>query len=464
MVMTAIGAALLAACSMAPAYQPPATVAPPQFKEMAGWTPATPMDTMARGPWWKAYGDPVLDDLEAGAQAASPTLAAALARHDAALAQAGAARSDLFPQVAGEASVERARVSAHAPGNTTGQPAMATDQLVGASLSYELDLWGRVRNQVRATHAEADAAGDDLASARLSLQASVADAYARLRGLDAQAALLRDTVTAYDRAYNLTRTRHAGGVSSGIDENRARTTLSSARAQISAVASQRAATEHEIAALVGALASDFAIAPRVEAMPAPATPPGAPSQLLQRRPDVAAAERRLYAANARIGVARAAWFPTITLDASGGWQTTHGALFTVPNSFWGLGPAAAVLSLFDGGRRHAEVRLSRAQYDEMAAQYRQSVLTAFREVEDGLAALHHLSAQAVDERDAADAADRTRALALTRYRDGASDYLEVVIAQTDALAARRALIEIETERVRSSIALVRALGGGFEGA
>jgi multidrug efflux system outer membrane protein len=451
--------ALLTGCSMAPAYRPPETAVPAAYREVAGWTTATPLDAAPRGAWWQMFDDPVLNDLETRAEAASPTLAAALARYDQARATARIEGSGLFPTVDAGADAGRTRTSAHAPGNMSGLPRTGNDFSVGAALDYELDLWGRIRNAVTAARSEAEASGADLASARLSLQAAVADAYVRMRGLDAQAELLRRTVEAYDRAYALTRTRHDGGIASGIDVNRARTTLGNARAQISAVANERAATEHELAALVGAVTPDFAIAPRVQPLTAPDVPAGTPSELLQRRPDVAAAERRIHAANARIGVARAAFFPTVTLGLDGGWETTSGALLNVPNSFWGLGPLSAALNLFDGGRRRAQVRLSRAGYDEQAANYRETVLAAFRQVEDGIAAMHHLAAQSVDQSDAADAAQRTSDLALTRYRDGASDYLEVVTAQTDALTAQRALLTVQTQRMRTSIALVKALGG-----
>jgi multidrug efflux system outer membrane protein len=287
----------------------------------------------------------------------------------------------------------------------------------------------------------------------------VADAYARLRGLDAQAELLRQTVSAFTKAYDLTDRRHKGGIASGIDVNRARTVLDNARAQISAIANQRAGTEHEIAALVGAVASDFAIPARTQPLTAPDVPAGAPSELLQRRPDIAAAERRIFAANARIGVAKAAFFPSLTLGLSGGFQTTHGDLFSTPNSFWGLGPASAILSLFDGGRRKAQVRMSRAEYEALSAGYRDTVLSAFAQVEDAIAANHHLTDQIMHQSSAANAAERTSNLALTRYRDGAADYLEVVTAQTDALDARRAVLIAQTQRMQASVALVKALGG-----
>ncbi|MBA4089045.1 MAG: RND transporter [Sphingobium sp.] len=453
-----LGLALLGGCSMAPAYQPPQIAAPQAYKEMAGWTVATPMDAVPRGPWWEAFGDPVLNELETRAQAASPTLAAALARYDQARAVARVEASDLLPTVGVGGDAARQRVSGNRfQGN--GDARTYNDFSIGAALDYELDLWGRIRNSVTAARADAQASEADLTAARLSLQAAVADAYARLRGLDAQADLLHRSVDAFERAYQLTRTRHDGGIASGIDVNRARTTLSNARARISAVANDRAATEHELAALTGAVASDFSIPARVQTLSAPAIPTGAPSTLLQRRPDVAAAERRMFANNARIGVARAAFFPSLTLGLSGGWQTTHGQLLTTPNSVWGLGPLAAALTLFDGGKRRAQVRLSRAEYEEQAALYRDTVLGAFRQVEDGIAALHHLSVQLVDQRDAAQAAQRTSDLAFTRYRDGASDYLEVVTAQTDALDSQSALLTAEIERMRASIALVKALGG-----
>ncbi len=454
--------ALTGGCSMAPDYAPPQTATPAAFKEIpAGWTSATPMDAAARGDWWTLFNDPVLNDLESRAAGASPTLAAALARYDQARATARIEGSALYPEIAAGGGATRERVSAGRP-LSSGSSATYNDYNVGASLDYEIDLWGRIRNGVKAAGAEADASNADLALARLSLQASVADAYFRLRGLDAQADLLRQTVDAFGRAFDLTDKRHKGGIASGIDVNRAQSVLSDARAQISAIASDRAATEHELAALTGELASTFAVAPVPVVMDAPDLPAGTPSELLQRRPDVAAAERRMFAANARIGVAKAAFFPSLTLGVDGGYRTTHGNLLTTPNSFWGLGPLSALVTLFDGGRRKAQVRLSRAEYEEMAADYRGTVLTAFRQVEDALAASRLLSAQAIDQRAASAAADRTRELALTRYRDGASDYLEVVLAQTAALEAERAVISLQTTRLRNGIALVRATGGGYQ--
>jgi multidrug efflux system outer membrane protein len=409
------------------------------------------------------FVDPVLDELEARIDGASPTLAAAVARYDAARAATGEAAADLYPSVTASADVSRERTSGRRPGaNAAGR---FTDARVGATLAYELDLWGRVRNSVHAARAEADASGADLAAVRLSLHAALADAYVRLRGLDAEAALLHATVDAYAKALELTQARHDGGAASGLDVNRAQTLLSEARAQISAVADRRAATEHEIAALIGTTPSALSIAPTENAIgPPPPVPAEAPAALVQRRPDVAAAERRIAAANARIGVARAAFFPDLTLGLAGGFEASHGSLLSAPAGFWAIGPLSAALDLFDGGRRQARVRISRAEYDEAAANYREAALTAFRQVEDALAASRLLAAQSRDQSEAAAAAARTSDLALTRYREGAADYLEVVTAQTAALDAERAAIGVRAERMRTAVALVRALGGGYSDA
>lgn len=449
----------LAACSMAPDYHAPQTAAPAQFKEVAGWTAATPQDGEARGDWWQSFNDPVLNDLEQRADKASPTLAAALARYDAAKATARINESDLLPTVGVSGNASRDRVSRGRP-LSTGTARTYDNYVIGGSIDYELDLWGRIRNQVKAAKAEAQASQSDLASARLSLQASVADAYFRLRGLDAQAQYLDKSLDAFQRAYDLTAKRRNGGIASGIDVNRAATVLGNARAQVATIANQRAATEHEIAALVGEVASTFALPASAQPLEPPAPPAATPSELLQRRPDVAAAERRVFAANAGIGAARAAFFPSISLGAAGGWQTTHGQLLTTPNTFWSLGPLTSLLTIFDGGRRAAQVKISRADYEEAAATYRETVLTAFRQVEDSLAAIHHLSDASVAQKDAADAAQRTSDIAMSRYRDGASDYLEVVTAQTDALDAQRSFISVQTQRMQAQIALVRSLGGG----
>jgi multidrug efflux system outer membrane protein len=450
---------------MAPAYHPQVTPAPAAFKEdqpapPAGWATATPQDGAARGPWWSTFSDPVLNDLEARAERASPTLAAALSRYDAARAVVRDASADLFPVVGASGQIRRERLSAQRP-NAVNGASEYTQRLVGVSASYELDLWGRIRNEVSATRAEAQASQADLGSVRLSLQADLADAYLRLRGLDAERELLERTVVAFKRAQDLTVTRHDGGIANGMDVNRAKTVLSSARAQLSVVANQRAALEHFIAALVGELPSTFTLAADVKAFAPPVIPAAPASELLQRRPDVAEAERRAFAANRRIGVARAAWFPTLSLGGQAGYNSVQSNLLQSPASFWTIGPATVLETIFDGGRRAAQVKISRADYETAANEYRATVLTAFRQAEDSLAAARLLAQASVDQRDAAEAADRTEQLALIRYRDGASDYLEVVTAQTAALDAERAALQVQTQRMQAAVALVRAFGGDY---
>jgi multidrug efflux system outer membrane protein len=335
---------------------------------------------------------------------------------------------------------------------------VATD---GPSLDYEVDLFGRVRNAVRASSASAAASEADVAGLRLGLQAQLATAYFDMRGLDARIVLLRETVAAFERAFRLTDTRHRGGIASGIDVSRAQNQLASARAELSSVAIARQRDEHAIAVLIGRPPAEVTIAVADRQLAPPQIPAGLPSTLLERRPDIAAAERRVAAANARIGVARAALFPSLTLGASGGFQAASGALFSASNSFWALGPVSAALAIFDGGRRRAGVRIARADYDETVATYRQTVLDAFREVEDDLSAQRLLAQQEQDQHIAADAAARTRDLALTRYRDGAADYLDVVTAQTAALDAQRALLDVRSRQLQTATDTIRALGGAY---
>ena len=455
-----VTALLLSGCSLAPDYHRPVVSTPAAYKEAPeGWSVAAPAADAPRAAWWEAFGDPVLSGLEARIEAGSPSLAAAVARYDEAVGSLHEARADLFPEIGVGGSAQRDRVSGNRPLSTTGQPATYNDYRVGASLAYEVDLFGRVRNSIHAGRAEAQASAADVAGVRLGLQASLASAYFQMRGLDAREGLLRQTVEAYQRAYDLTQTRHEGGVASGLDTSRARTQLATARAELSAVHADRAAFEHAIAVLVGEPASSFALRADPRLSTPPAFPGGTPSTLLQRRPDIDAAERRVAAANARIGVARAAIFPSLSLGAGGGYETTGAGLLHTASSFWALGPAAAALTVFDGGARAARVRISRAEFDEAAATYKQTVLNAFREVEDDLARARDLQREEGDQREAATAAEQTRDLALTRYRDGASDYLEVVTAQTAALDAERALLDLHTRQLTTAVDGVRAMGG-----
>jgi len=456
----ALAAILLAGCSLAPAYQRPAVPTAASYKEVPGWQPAGTA-VAPPGTWWEAFNDPILNGLEERLEAGNPSLAAAAARYAQARAQARVARADLFPQIGAQADYGRSRESANRP-FSPGTTQTYNTATLGASLVYELDLFGRIANSVRAATAEAQASGSDVAGVRLGLQAALASDYFNLRGLDARIVLLRQTVEAYGRAADLTHTRHQGGIASGIDISRADAQLASARAELDGVIADRANLEHAIAILLGESPSGFTLPVADVKLAPPAVPAGLPSTLLERRPDIAAAERRVYAANARIGVARAAFFPTLTLGASGGYEATQGHnLLSASSGFWALGPVGAALTLFDGGARSAQVRVSRAEFDEAAATYRATVLTAFREVEDDLALARQLAVQEQDQQQAVRAAEQTRDLALVRYRDGASDYLEVVTAQTAALDAERALLQIRARRLGVAADLVRALGGSL---
>jgi NodT family efflux transporter outer membrane factor (OMF) lipoprotein len=462
--MAAAGAAALAGCA-APAYQVPQLAAPPPaaYKEAGPWTPAAPADAAPRGDWWTAFGDARLNTLEAQLVAGNTDLAQALARYDQARAYYAQARADLFPQIGAAASVGRQQLSGDRLGGN-GAPLAGDEAAVGGVFSYELDLWGRVRNEVAAGKAEATASAEELAATRLSLQAQLADAYLTLRSLDAQARVLDQAVVNYQKALELTNARHAGGAVSGLDVGEAETQLKSAEAARTEVGAQRALMEHAIASLVGVPASSFSLPVTAELPPLPATPVSAASTLLERRPDVAAAERRAFAANRRIGVARAAFFPSVTLNAAGGYQTSSWTqtLLSAPSSYWSLGPQLA-MAIFDGGRRRAGVQAARAAFDEAAAAYRGTVLAAFQQVEDNLALLNRLAEEARQEQEALTAARHTEALATSLYQHGAGTYLDVVSAQAAALQAERTVIELEQRRLQASVDLVRALGGGWSG-
>lgn len=460
-VAAVLAASALAGCSLAPAYRPPVTATPTAFKETGPWAAAAPAPA-ATGAWWSAFGDPILDRLEAQVAAANPTLQGALGRYQQARGYLGEVRSALLPTASVQVGITQNRQSDNRPLRGSNQPNEYAADTIGGSLSWDLDLWGGLHNRVAAGKAEVEATGDDLAAIRLALEAEVATDYVQLRGLDAQARLLAATVAAFAQADELTQRRFRGGVASGIDTARSGELLADARAQAADIAAARALVEHAIASLIGKPASLFAIAP-TDAQPAvPAVPVGVPSTLLQRRPDVAAAERRMFEANAGIGVARAAFFPSISLGASGGFQNTALAgLISAPNSFWGVGPSA-ILSLFDGGRRRAQLAVARAAWTVATASYRERVLLAFQQVEDGLAQLHHFGDEARDEAEAVRQAGEAERQALIRYDKGVVTYLDVSTAQTTALQVRRRALDLQTRRLTASIALVRALGGGWQ--
>ncbi len=455
-------ALLLGACSLAPPLKVPDVPTAAAYKENGPWTQARPADRLPRDSWWALYDNAELDALETRLIAGNPTLAAALANYSAARALADQARAGLFPTLGANASVSRARDSVHTPliGPTT--PRYYNDNVLGGSASYELDLWGQIHNEVAAGEANAAAAGADLENARLSLIAQLVGDYVQLRSLDREDAILEDTVTAFARALALTKQRHDAGIAAGLDVAQAETQLDATRSQAAQVLAQRALMEHAIAALLGVSASTFSIEPAIIVINLPQIPSGVPATLLQRRPDIAAAQRRMMAANANIGVARAAYYPTLTLGAQGGFQSTaYSNWLSAPSAFWAIGPNA-VLSLFDGGLRRAQVAQARAEFDASAADYRGVVVAAFQQVEDSLAALNHYYDAAVQEKAEVDAAQRAVDLSMALYVQGAADYLTVVTSQTALLQAKLQALTLDTLQLQASVDLVRAVGGGWE--
>lgn len=431
------------------------------YKAEAPWTPARPADGSSRGDWWSMFGDAELNALQTRLVEHSPDLAAALARYNQAKAFSDQLRSGLFPQVALDAGVLREGLSKNAPLRLPTSPVNANSFTVGVQADYELDLWGSIRNQVAAGRFQAEASAADLESARLSLQAQLADDYVVLRGLDNQIALLNDTVSAYEKALKLTEELHDGGVVSGLDVSRAQTQLDTSRSLAAQALALRAVSEHAIAALIGESASEFSIEPKVVNIALPDVPVGVPATLLQRRPDVAAAQRRVAANNATVGVARAAYFPAITLGAAAGYQSAATAsLLSAPSSFWSIG-SSLLLSLFDAGKRKAQVAQAQAALDEAGDIYRSVVLTAFQQVEDGLALGNYYRTAAVAEHSAVTAAQRSLAFSMIQYREGAVSYLEVVISQTAALQTQLDSLNLDTTELRARVQLIRALGGGW---
>jgi NodT family efflux transporter outer membrane factor (OMF) lipoprotein len=453
---------LLAGCSLAPQYKPPSVAAiPVRYKEAGPWQLAHPADTLPRGPWWSDYGDPELDRLEAQVDGHNPTVAEAVANYDVARADVAEVHSALLPQISTGASMTANRQSERRPTRSPTQPNQYPSNIVDAGISYDLDLWGRLRNTVAAQKAAAQASAADLATMRLSLHAEVADDYVALRGLDAQESLLRQTIGAYQRALDITQARYTGKIASGIDVARAQDQLEATAAQESDVAAQRALFEHAIASLVGQPASVFAIVPLVVQIAVPLIPTGVPSTLLQRRADIAASERRVTAANALVGVARAAFYPDISLSGLFGFQDTgEAALISTPYTFWTVGPQM-VMPLFEGGLRRAQEAAANATLRAAGEGYRAVVLTAFQQVEDSLSNLRILARELQQEQAAEQAAEHAEQMAMSLYRDGATNFLDVVVAQTATLRAQQTALSLQTRELQASVQLVRALGGGW---
>jgi NodT family efflux transporter outer membrane factor (OMF) lipoprotein len=453
-----------AGCSFAPRYAVPKSAeAPAAYRESSGWKVAQPGDQVSRGAWWHVFGDALLSDLEEQAERANQTLKAAFARLEQARADTRIARADLFPSLSATASATRGRVSPNSPSYIPGYPTEGNDFILQGDLSYEIDLWGRVRNEVASARANEQASAADLASVRLSIQAELATDYFGLRSFDTQQQLLDKTVLAYAKSLELIQSLFDGGAVPLSDVAQARTQLHSAQTQAVDIHLMRAQLEHAIAVLIGANPSIFSLA--VNPLPQDATPPvieaGLPSELLQRRPDVAEAERRVAAANAQIGVARAAYFPQFVLTGAGGFNSVHASdWIDAPSLFWSIGPQVT-LPLFQGGRLVAQTARAKAAYAEQVALYRNTVLTAYQDVEDNLVALRQLETETDTQSQAVEAATIALELSLDRYEGGIVTYLEVATTETAALQAQLSAINIRTRRINGTVLLVKALGGGW---
>jgi NodT family efflux transporter outer membrane factor (OMF) lipoprotein len=464
LLLVSLTAMLSAGCAVGPQYARPATPAGPVdvFKEADGWKRAEPSDEMLRGNWWELFGDPQLNTLEDRLTASNEDLKAADARFREARAMIGVSRAAQFPTISTTPSAALVRNS----GNTSLSTTTLNTPVVGVyslpvDLSYEVDLWGRVHRQVSAARDRAQASAADRQTITLSLQAELALDYFALRSTDAQRRLLDAAVAAFTEALRLTTNRFEGGAAARSDVTQARTQLEATRVQATDLAVQRARYEHAIATLVGEPPSSMNLpsAP-LDAAP-PAIPRALPSQLLERRPDIASAERRTAEANERVGIAEASFFPTVMLNAIGGFQgNSLASWFAWPSRFWAIGPAA-MQTIFDGGRRRAVSESAMAAYDATVAEYRQTTLDAFRQVEDSLAALRVLEQEAQQQESATASARESLRISNDRYLAGADPYLQVLTAQTIALANERNDVDILRRRMEASVLLIKALGGGW---
>jgi NodT family efflux transporter outer membrane factor (OMF) lipoprotein len=451
-------------CSVGPNYVRPSAMTPNDYKERAGdgeWKTARPSDGALRGPWWDTFGDPLLSTLETKVSISNQNLLLAEAQFRQARALVLAARSQFFPTATVGVGYTRSQPSQTLAGSFGPRQGTSNDFVLPLDVSWEADIWGRIRRNVEANRASAQASAGDLEASRLLFQSEVAQDYFQLRTLDAQRRLLDAAIAAFQTSLQLTRNRYAGGVASDADVAQAETQLKTTQAQATDLGVQRAQLEHAIAVLIGQPPATFAIPFSPLAATPPSIPVGVPSELLERRPDIAAAERRVAAANAQIGVAVAAYYPTITLSASAGFESGSIAKWLMwPSRFFSVGPAITE-TVFDGGLRSAQTAQARAAYDASVASYRETVLGAFQDVEDNLAALRILETEAREQDDAVRAAERSLTLTTNQYRAGVVSYLNVVVAQTAALTSEQTAAGIAGRRLGASVLLIKALGGGW---
>src|SRR5262245_59539876 len=473
-------AIVAAGCMVGPNYKRPPIAGMPAFKEAppAGWKEAEPNEGMLRGRWWEIYNDPRLNDLVSKVELSNQNVIAAMARYRVAVDQVQIARAALFPTVGTSPSVVVTRGSSLSSRGqlSSGSSSSSTSNGTGGSsgsganvnyampfdISYQADIWGNIRRSVTASKDTAQASAADLENAKLTFQAQLAQIYFQLHGLDADAALLRRNVIVFEQSLQLTQERFNAGVASGADVAQAKTQLETTRAQLVDVGVGRAQFEHAIAVLIGETPAMVSIPEEILNRPPPQIPLGLPSTLIERRPDVAATERAIAAANEQIGISKAAFFPMLTLSGTGGFVSTSLAtLFSVPSLFWAVGPQLAA-TLFEGGLRKGQLNLSKDAYDESVAIYRQTVLTAFQQVEDQLSSLRILEQEQSVQEEARKAAQEAVDIAMAQYRAGTADYLAVIVLQAALLQAERQLIDILTRRLTASVLLIEALGGGWD--
>ncbi len=457
-----LGVAAIAGCDLAPKYEPPQFILPASYRGSAPFHVVDPeAKTPPAGDWWTVFEDPYLDRLEDRQRRENPTLQAAVEAFEQARDLVAEAQSALYPQLGATGSMSKNKQSAHRLFRSSAGADEEGSNLIAGMASWEPDFWDAIRNSALEQKRLAQASAADLATARLSLQAELAADYIGLRGLDQQLEVLRRAIAAYRKAVEITRLRWNGGIASGLDLARAASQLGTAQAQASETALQRDLLEHAVAALVGANPSDFSIPP-VDA-PGLVTPPipvGVPSELLQRRPDIASVERQMAAANAAIGVSRAAFYPHVVFGATGGFQDSGFNLISLPNELWSVG-AGAMLPLFEGGLRRAQLRRSWSQYAQTRDQFRATVLAAFQEVEDGIAQTQRLETEVAQQHEASAQADQALSIANMLYEQGLDNYLSVAVAQVQALTAQTAEVQLRSRQLQAGVFLFRALGGGW---
>jgi NodT family efflux transporter outer membrane factor (OMF) lipoprotein len=449
-------------CAVGPDYQRPATVDVGTYKEAQGWVPAAPADTLERGPWWSLFKDPVLDQLASRVEVSNQNVAVAVAAYAQARALVREQRASLFPTVSLDGSASRSGSSSSSTTGSSVGGRVGNNYQLSIGGSWEPDVWGRLGRTVDGAKASEQASAADLASAKLSAQGELATNYLSLRQTDAQKVLLKDTIDGYKRALEITQNRYTAGIAAKTDVLQAQTQLANAQADDAGLVRQRAQLEHAIAVLVGEAPGNFSITPVAWNPSVPDVPVGIPSELLQRRPDIAAAERRVASANEQIGIAKSAYYPSLSLSASAGQGASRVAdLFKASSSVWSIGISAAQV-LFNAGATGARVEGAEASHQQAVARYRQAVLAAFQDVEDQLSATRVLLTQQDLRRQASQAADQVEQQVLNRYRSGQVGYTEVITAQATALSARRALVQAMADRQTTAVALIQSLGGGWQ--